>query len=501
MSKNYRRWTPTQAHLLPLNPMDWLPEDHLSYFLLDLTESLDLKRIEAKYQRKDGRGTRPYHPRMMTALLLYGYCVGMASSRRLEKATYEDIAVRAIVGENHPDHSRISEFRRKNLEELSGLFLQVLRLCQKAGLVRLGHVSLDGTKVKANASKHKAMSYGRMLKNEQELSNEIEQLLTQAEHLDQQEDTRFGAGRRGDELPEELRRREQRLEKIQEARKELEAEAAAERARELSEQQRNAEKHAAEEPDKGKRHRMEGRANLTRRKKEAAQEKARAKAREVGNNGELDLESRDPHEPPRHRVPTDKDGNPTDKAQRNFTDPESRIMKHNGAFQQGFNGQAIADGDSQVIVAADLTNQAPDPEHLRPMLGMLRENCGGLPERFSADAGYWSEANMAYCEGESLDAYIPPGRLKHGEAQPPVYGPLPKDEDIKGRMRRKLHTEEGKAIYARRKAIIEPVFGQIKQRLHHRFLLRSLNKARSEWLLYCLTHNLLKLHRAQLATG
>jgi len=487
-----------EIYLLPPSPREWLEEDHPAYFVLDVVDELDLSAIEARYQEKDRRGTRPYSPQLMTTLLLYGYCMGISSSRRLERATYEDVAVRVIVGDNHPDHTRISEFRRVHLRELSALFVQVLALCQKAGLVKLGHVSLDGTKVKANASKHKAMSWSRMLKSEGELVAEVEELLAQAEAVDQQEDSRHGKGNRGDELPSELRRRSDRLRRIREAKRALEAEASASRARDLAKQERRSREKAAVEEDEAERSRHARRADRAKAKKEAAQEKAQAKAREAGHE-EADLAVGDPQELPRHQVPSDEEGNPKSKAQRNFTDPESRIMKRDGAFLQGYNAQAIAEEKSQVIVAAEVTNQAPDTEHLRPMLEELRRNCGALPARLSADAGYWWEDNAAYCTAEGVDAYIATGRFHHGEPPPAVRGRPPKDLDAKGRMGRKLRTKKGRRIYARRKAIIEPVFGQMGQHLQGGFLLRGLEKVRGEWTLHCMAHNLLKLFRAQLA--
>ena len=498
MTKHYRPWSPFQPFLLPPSPHDWLAEDHLAYFILDVMDQLDLRAIDARYQAKDPRGTRPYSPQMMTALLLYGYCVGLTSSRRLERATYEDIAVRVIAGENHPDHSRISEFRRAHLAELSALFVDVLRLCQCAGLVKLGHVALDGTKVKANASKHKAMSHERLLKGEAELEAEVERLLGEAEQVDQREDARYGKGLHGDELPEELRRRKGRLAKIRDARRQLEAEASATRARELAEQERDAEQRANQEPVGEKRNRIAGRGKLAQRKGRAARKKAREKAREA-DNPDPDLEARDPDDLPTHQVPCDKAGNPQPKAQRNFTDPDSCIMKRDGAFLQGYNGQAIADGESQVIVAAALTNQPPDAEHLRPMLAQVKENCGALPKKLSADAGYWSEENAEHCAGAGVDAYIATGRLKHGEELPPVRGRIPKSLDAKGLMRRKLLTQKGRSVYRLRKAIIEPVFGQIKPRLPFGFQLRGMEKVSGEWLLHCTAHNLLKLFRSRMA--
>ena len=489
-NKQYRPWNPSQAHLFPPSPHEWLEEGDLAYFILDTVEVLDLSAIEASLAAKDPRGTRPHHPKMMTALLLYGYCIGVMSSRKIEQATHRDVAFRVIAGGNHPDHSRISDFRRQHLTALQELFLQTVRLAQKAGLVRLGRVGLDGTKIKANASKHKAMSYERMLKAEAELREEIEQLLALAEQTDQQEDRRFGAGKRGDEVPAELRRRQGRLAKLQEAMAQLEAEAAQARVLVLNERaeqhQRRAE--AADGQDE-----QEHAARLA--------AKARQEAQRLGGD--------DDHEPPsgaggtgaedlpHHRVPHTPQGKPTDKAQRCFTDGDSRIMKRDGGYLQGYNGQAAVDDQQLIIVACAVTNQAPDQQHLPPLLQQVADNCGAYPDKLLADAGYWDERHVGLCEQRGVDPYIATGRYKHGESPPPVRGRPPKDIDARGRMYRKLRTKKGRAEYARRKAIPEPVFGQIRvgQGFGH-FLLRGLDKVRAEWALVCAGHNLLKLWRS-----
>ena len=243
--KSFRPWNPEQTLLLPPSPVDWLPENHLVFFLLDLAGELDLEEIHAVYRQKDSRGEKAYEPRMMVVLLLYAYCVGLPSSRKIEKACWEDAAFRVLTGNQQPDHSRISDFRRRHLPALAGLFVQVLRLCQKAGLVSLGQVALDGTKVKANASKHKAMSHERMLKSERQLEGEMRALLRKAEIIDGQEDGQYGKDKRGDELPEELQRRSNRLEWIRKAKAELEAEAAAAKARQREVQASEAEADAA----------------------------------------------------------------------------------------------------------------------------------------------------------------------------------------------------------------------------------------------------------------
>lgn len=435
--------------LLPPSPMDWLPEGHLARFILDLVKELELGRIYARYER-DLRGFPPYHPQMMVALLLYGYCVGVPSSRKIERKTYEDVAFRVIAGEEHPDHSRINEFRRVHLEALSGLFVQVLRLCQKAGLVKLGKVALDGTKMKANASKHKAMSYQRMGEEEKRLRARVSELLAEAEKVDAKEDAEFGVGRRGDELPEELQRAETRLKRIREAKKALEAE-----ARQQHEEAKKAKDHDDPPPPPT----------------------------------ETPL--------PKHKIPTTDEGKPTPKAQRNFTDPESRIMKTGDGYVQGYNCQAMVDAEHQVIVAQAVTNQPPDAEHLVPMLVQTVANCGAKPEKLLADAGYYSEANACEAEKWNVDPYIATGRQRRSEPPPQVLGRPPADMTNKQQMARKLATKDGAAVYARRKVIVEPVFGQTKEaRGFRRFLLRGLVKVRHEWSLISLTHNILKLYAA-----
>jgi transposase len=499
MSKTYRPWTPEQDWLLPPSPSEWLPDDHLVYFVLDVVGALDLSAIERRYQEKDPRGEKPHDPRMMTALLLYAYCVGLPSSRRIERATFEDVAFRVLTGDQHPDHTRISEFRRQNLAELKALFVQVLRLCRKAGLVKLGHVALDGTKLKANASKHKAMSYDRMKKAEEELAAQVEAMLARAEAADTTEDEQYGPGRRGDELPEELRRRQSRLKRIRQAKKELEAEAAASTARKRRQTAAQA-RDAASKASAEERAKAEQRAQKAEAEASEAEQQARRKAKEAGLP-EPTFTEPDAGDMPGHQVQADAEGQPKPKAQRNFTDPDSRIMKRGTDFLQGYNAQAAVDDAHQIIIAEGVSNQPPDAEHLEPMLERIRSNCEALPKRFSSDAGYWSEANAEACAALGVDAHIATEKLKHGELPPAVRGRPPKDLDAKGRMRRKLRTKKGRAIYARRKAIVEPVFGQIKAvRGFRQFLLRGLEKVRGEWSLICTTHNLLKLYRAGLAT-
>jgi transposase len=441
-------WSPGQSFLLPPSPLDWLPEDHLARFILDTVATLELEAIYARYEGEE-RGHPAHDPRMMVALVLYAYCVGVPSSRKIEKRTHEDVAFRVIAGNTHPDHTRISEFRRIHLEGLAALFVQVLVLCQRAGLVKLGHVALDGTKMKANASKHKAMSYKRMKEEEEKLRVKVEELLRAAEQADTDEDAQYGKGRRGDELPKELQRAEGRRQRIAELKAALEAEAKA---------QKEAEQRAEKKDDGG----------------------------EPPAGGPTEL--------PSHRIPRQADGTPTDKAQRNFTDAESRIQKTSDGYVQGYNAQVAVDETHQVIVAQAVTNQPPDVEHLVPVLERVVAHCGRAPDQTTADAGYFSDDNVKCAEALGTNLYVATCRYKHGEEPPAA---TQDDSETKRRMAEKLKSPEGAAVYARRKAVAEPVFGQIKHvRGFRQFLLRGVAKVRGEWALITTTHNLLKLHAA-----
>jgi len=454
VSKSYRPYQPRQSFLLPPSPQQWLPDNHLAYFVMDLVEQLDLGAIYASYQKEE-RGYPPHHPLMMVTLLLYAYCVGVPSSRKIENKTKEDIAFRVIAGNTHPDHSCISEFRRLHLEALTGLFVQVLRLCQEAGLVKLGHVAIDGTKLKANASKHKAMSYDRMKLKQDELCQKVQELMEAAEQADQSEDTQYGKGRRGDELPQEWERAEGRRARIRQLREKLEA--------------------------------------------EAREQKQAKEQREQEAPGDSDPEGPGPTPLPTHQVPTDKEGTPKDKAQRNFTDGDSRIMKMSDGFVQAYNCQIAADEHAQIIVAHAVTNQPPDVEHLLPMVEQVVYTCGRAPDATSADAGYFSEDNVVGAYERGTEPYIATGRRKHDGEPVQVRGRPPKGMTLKEMMARKLATRAGQQVYARRKVVVEPPFGQIKNRGFRQFLLRGLGKVRGEWALMTMTHNVLKLYGAALA--
>ena len=441
----------------------------------------------------------------MVVLLLYAYCVGSPSSRKIEKACWEDAAFRVLTGNQQPDHSRISDFRRRHLAALAGLFVQVLRLCQKAGLVSLGQVALDGTKVKANASKHKAMSHERMLKSERQLDAEMRALLRKAEIIDAQEDGQYGKGNRGDELPVELQRRSSRLEWIRKAKAELEAEAAAAKAAQRNEQAEAAEQEAeaAEASgDEQRSTRAARRSRGARKRADDAQTLAIKAALAAGLESPLMTGERDPLAMPQRTLPTDAAGNPKPTAQRNFTDPDSHILKGADGWIQGYNAQAAVDGDHQVIVAIGVSNQPSDAVHLLPMLERIEANTGQRPDALIADAGYCSTANLEACENRQLNAYISTSRQLHGQRPRPSRGRAPRDLDARGRMDRKLRSKAGQTVYALRKTIVEPVFGQIKgARGLDRFRLRGLEKVNGEWALMAATHNLLKLFRTSLATA
>ena len=431
MSKTYLPYDPDQQLLLPAALQEWLPPDHLAYFISDVVDQLDLSAITARYEH-ERRGGPPYHPRMMVKVLLYGYCNGVASSRRIARRLHEDIAFRVLAANNTPDFRTVSDFRKDHLEALGELFLQVLELCRQAGLVKLGHVALDGTKVRANASKHKAMSYGRMKEREAQLQAEVGELLRKAQEVDEEEDRRYGKDRRGDELPEELAFRESRLRRIREAKAALEAE-------------------------------------------------ARADAEQAESEGR------------------NHPGVPDDQAQRNFTDPDSRIMPGPGGrdFQQSYNCQAVVDSEHQVIVAARATDQPSDKGQAVSMIEETILNVGTVPNEVSADAGYYSAKAVEELYALGVDPFVAPEKTRHGWVPPPApRGRIPKGLSARDRMRRKLQTKRGRERYALRMETVEPVFGQIKQgRGFRQFLLRGLDKVNREWLLICAGHNLLKLFR------
>ena len=427
MAKTYKTYLPEQDLLLPPSLRQWLPENHLAYCVSDVVDQLDLSAIESVYEEED-RGQPPYHPRMMVKILVYSYCVGVFSTRRMEKRLVEDVAFRVLAAGNEPDFRTLADFRKNHLKALEELFQRVLRLALEVGALKLGRVALDGSKVKANASKHKAMSYGRMEETEKRLRKEVRELLKQAEAVDEEEDKRYGRERQGEELPEELQRRETRIARIREAKKALE---------------------------------------------ERAREKAEGEKKD------------------------DQEAKPESKAQYNFTDPESRILKGSDAFVQGYNTQVAVEPTLQLIVGQRVTQATNDKQQMVPLIEVVQEQSGQKPEEVLADSGYCSEENLKYLAKRRMEGFVATEKQKHGERNEPCKrGPLPKGASRVERMKRKLQTKVGAAVYASRKYIVEPVFGQIKQaRGFRQFLLRGLEKVRGEWALVCMTHNLLKFHK------
>jgi len=439
MGKIFREWAPEQGLLLPPSVMDFVPAGHLAHFVRGLVlESLDLTAIVGEYDEL--RGNPPYHPAMMTALLLYTYSQGICSSRRIARACEERVDYMAVTGLSKPDFHTISEFRKRHLKALSELFVQVLRLCREAGMVKLGHVALDGTKVAANASKHKAMSYGRMKAAGVVLEAEVRSWFERAQRTDEEEDREYGGDRRGDELPEWVVNKQRRLEKIREAKAALEAK--------------------AKEADGGS---------------TESDSPCRGRAR--------------PRKRPR--------GTPPDSAQRNFTDPDSGIMKTPDGFKQCYNAQAAVDAASQVIVGEDVSGCATDRNQLEPMLERIKEQSGRLPKEISADSDYCNEAALETLEGRHIRGYVATGKQQHGAAAPTAGRPTAAGT-YRDEMRRRLKRAGRRSRYRLRKQTVEPVFGQIKQaRGFRQFLLRGIGNVRAEWALVCTAHNLLKLAAAR----
>jgi transposase len=426
MAKTFRRYEPDQMLMMPPSVQDWVPEKHLARFISDMVDSMDLSAIEDAYTEE--RGYPPYNPYLMVKLLLYAYCTGVYSSRRIAEKLIDSVAFRFLAAGNEPDFRTISDFRKRHGEALNGLFDQVLQVCRETGLVKLGRIAVDGTKIKANASKHKAMSYGRMKEKETAIQHQVKEILERAEQTDRAEDRLYGPDRQGDELPAELATREGRLRKIREAKVALEAE-------------------------------------------------ARKRA---------EVEGKDP-----------KQAKPPDKAQRNFTDPESKIQKTGDGFIQGYNAQLAVDETFQVIVAQHVTPTAPDVNELARAIESIQTTLEAKPEAVLADAGYWSEQNVRTLEEKDIEAFIATDKQKHGDLTPAPRGRPPRDLTVRQRMARKLRTKRGRKAYSLRKVLAEPVFGQIKQaRGFRQFLRRGVKRVGQEWSLVCTAHNLLKLHTA-----
>ena len=491
--KSYQPWTQDQIFLMPPSMKEWLKEDHLAWFILDVVGELDISPIEEAIRRKDARGQRPYDPRMMVALLVYAYCTGVYSSRRMERACHENVAFRVITGNRQPYFTTINDFRRVHRKHFEALFVEVLKLCREAGLVKLRHVAVDGTKVKANASRHKAMSYKRLVAEEKRLRREVRRMLAEAEAADGADNARHGEGVRGDELPDELRRRESRLKRLREAKARLEAEARKARARVLREQAEGMEATAAGHDD--------ARVRKALRTK-AAKRRARA--------DELDPPEEDPvggaeaeagsGALPRRETRTTTGGLPADGAQANFTDPESSIMKGADGFVQGYNAQLAVDDETQVIVAQGVTDQPPDNGNLVPMIERVEDHLDETPANATADAGYWNPEAEDGARALGTEAWVSTERQRHGaregsDSEEQEETPDAEADPLK-RMRSRLSSEEGRALYARRKAVVEPVNGQIKQaRGFRQFSFRGIEAVGAEWALVCLCHNLLKMFK------
>lgn len=444
--KRFRACSLDQPFLMAPSLQDWLPEDHLARFIAHVVAELDLKEIFQSYARKDGRGQSAYHPEMMVRVLLYGYAVGTRSSRAIEKATYEDVAFRYLSADQHPDHDSIAAFRKEHLETLSELFVQALQLCQKAGLVKLGQVAMDGTKLGANASRHQSRKYKRLNEQEEALRLEVERLMQAAETIDQQENDLFGKGRRGDELPADLATAQQQLDKIRAAKQELEREA----------------KERAEQAEREKR-------EQNGKPKDGAQ---------------------------RMRWSRAKAGMPNAETYGNLTDPESGLMIDGAtkAFVQGYNAQVAAAGVPQIIVAQTVVSEPTDRQQLKPMMELVEKTLGTVPELTTADAGYWNESSIAEQQTKGRDLLVPPDRgpdkLTGKLAANAPQGPAAQQ------MRQRLNEPEDKKRYQKRAGIVEPVFGMIKETLgYRRFLMRGLAQVKGEWAIICTAFNLLKLYR------
>ncbi len=433
MNTTFRPYQPDQPFLLPPDPREWLAEDHLAYFISDTVDAFDLAAFYAPYEG-DGRRKQPYEPAMMLKVLIYGYATGVFSSRRLGRKLHEDVAFRVLAAGNFPAHRTLCEFRKRHLGDFESVFVQVVRIAGEVGLVKLGTIAVDGSKVKANASKHKAMSYARMQDEEKRLRKEIRSLTKRAQQTDDQEDRRHGQDLTGDELPAEVARRQTRLVTIQAAKARLEA-----------------------------------------RQREADHERGRHED--------------DDQRPPGGRGASYKRpfGEPDSKAQENFTDPDSRIMKSKDGYSQCYNGQIAVDGKSRLVVAAGVTQSASDNGQLIPMLEQVKRNTGRLPRRTLADAGYGAEENLEYLVDHGIDGYVAQGR---GEKDP---GSLT-SKALRNKMARKLKTKRGETAYRQRKHIAEPPFGWIKSALGFRsFSLRGMTKVTAEWNLVCLGLNLRRL--------
>lgn len=450
--RRFRTCDLNQPFLLPPDMQDWLPTNHLARFVAEVCDELDLSAILACYERRDARGAEAYHPVLLTRLLLYAYCIGKPSSRQIEKATYDEVPFRYLSADQHPDHDTIANFRQQHLQSLAQLFLQALSLCQQAGLVKLGHVALDGTKVRAQANRRKTLRGDKISEREQALAKKIEELMNKAAQVDAAEDAAYGKGKRGDELPSELATAQQRLAKLREIKKKME-QAARDEAAKLERERAAAGGKPRNEAEKKRWQRAKKRAQLS---------------------GQV----------------------------MNPTDPDSQVMKDgaSGALVQAYNAQAVVDGQGQIIVAAEVTTECNDKGQLVPMVERMRENVGALPECVLADTGYWSEEALGAEALKSLDVLVPPDSGR-GTGDKKLAANAPRTERAEA-MRSRLKQEADRALYTKRQGVVEPVFGQIKERRgFRRFQFRGLEKVKAEWAMICMTHNLLKLFKHRLASA
>jgi len=438
MGTRFRPYQPDQTFLLPPSPADWLPEGHLAYYIAEVVDQLDLTSFYARYEG-DGRRNSPYDPGLLLKVLIYAYATGTFSSRKIARKLEEDVAFRVLAAGNFPDFRTINRFRQQHLEDFQALFVQVVRLAREMDLLKLGTLAVDGSKVRANASKHKAMSYGRMKEEQERLEQEIAALLAKAAAVDQSEDAQYGEQQRGDELPEELQHRQRRLEKIREAKRRLEE-----------------------------------------RQKEEDRQAGRSEDDDNNASGVRPQGGRSKYQRSFGEVPETK--------QENFTDPESRIMKTGDGFQQCYNGQAAVDGETQLIVSAAVEQNAADNRFLVPLTKAAAEHAGRDPERVLADAGYASEANFDALQKWEIPAYVSLGQ--EGKSGRKISAEQPATRAMKQR----LASAGGRDWYRKRKAMVEPVFGWIKEALgFRRFSVRGLAKARGEWQLICTVVNLRRL--------
>jgi len=444
--RKFIAYDPGQDLLLPPSLQDWLPESHLAHFISDTVESFDLSDWEADYDTKTGSGAPPFAPRMMLKVLIYGYATGVFSSRKVAAKCVEDVAFRYLSAQLTPDFRSFQKFRKRHLARFADLFVQVVQLAQETGLVKLGCIAIDGSKMKANASKHKSMSYRRMCQEIEKLEGEISEIIGRAQAADDAEDAELG-DYNGYSLPDALSRREQRLKTIQAAKARLE--------------------------------------ERVRQRAKAEEERREAQAKERVEKGE---------KPKRYRK--QPDSTPKAKEQENFTDPDSRIVRDGATkgFIQGYNGQAAVDDKTQIIVAADLNNHASDSNELLPILDQVQANTGASPKTVLADAGYKSEVNFEALEERETEAYIACGREAYDPRISCPHGPLPQGASHTDRMERRLKTKKGREKYRKRKHIVEPVFGWIKNVLGFRQVsLRGEANVRGEWNLICLSLNLRRM--------